>query len=205
MRRKVLILDRSYQVIDIMPFKKALGKWGRSLVDSKYDVQVVSTYDDIVMNINGNETNPPSILRFNYLQNLKANKHTFQSFGRRNIWHRDNRECQYCGTQLTLNQMHWDHVTPKSKGGKTNWTNIVCCCKSCNDRKADKTLNESGMKLRNKPFVPLSYKTIYQVRLDRLRGQLTDVPDENWLMFCKHILDESVAEKMELKYAKNAN
>ena len=32
-----------------------------------------------------------------------------------------------------------DHVTPKSKGGPTNWTNIVTACKKCNHKKADRT------------------------------------------------------------------
>lgn len=198
--RKVLILDRSYQVIDIMPFRKALGKWGRSLIDSKYDVQVVSSYEDIEINVNGETINPPSILRFNHLMNLNANKRSHQSFSRRNVWLRDDKECQYCGKKLLLKDMHWDHVTPRSRGGRTTWLNMVCCCKKCNDIKADKPLNECGLKLRKKITIPLSHKTIYQNRIDRLRCKLTNIPDGNWFMFVKHILEKNVAKELSGQY-----
>jgi 5-methylcytosine-specific restriction endonuclease McrA len=37
--------------------------------------------------------------------------------------------------ELTL-----DHVIPKSKGGKTEWTNIVTACKKCNNEKGSHLL-----------------------------------------------------------------
>jgi 5-methylcytosine-specific restriction endonuclease McrA len=30
-----------------------------------------------------------------------------------------------------------DHVIPKSKGGKTEWTNVVSACKKCNNQKGN--------------------------------------------------------------------
>tara|TARA_R110002167_G_scaffold188857_1_gene390955 strand:- start:247 stop:501 length:255 start_codon:yes stop_codon:yes gene_type:complete len=32
-----------------------------------------------------------------------------------------------------------DHVIPRSKGGKTKWTNIVSACRKCNNDKASHT------------------------------------------------------------------
>jgi len=75
---------------------------------------------------------------------------------RRSIFARDNYTCQYCGSpsrDLTI-----DHVIPKRLGGPTSWENLVCCCRKCNSRKGDKTLQQAGMKLKREPrrpkFVP---------------------------------------------------
>ena len=29
----------------------------------------------------------------------------------------------------------FDHVIPRSQGGKTNWTNVVAACRPCNFKK----------------------------------------------------------------------
>jgi hypothetical protein len=61
------------------------------------------------------------------------------------ILKRDNRTCGYCGRYATT----VDHIFPKSKGGDESDSNLISCCKSCNFKKGNKTLEESGMKLRN--------------------------------------------------------
>jgi len=70
---------------------------------------------------------------------------------RENIFKRDGHQCQYCGTNKNLTV---DHVVPKSKGGKTVWGNLVTACKSCNAKKGDEELGESGMKLNSYPYKP---------------------------------------------------
>jgi hypothetical protein len=64
------------------------------------------------------------------------------------IFKRDRHTCQYCGrrTELTL-----DHVMPQSRGGADTWENLVSACAPCNQRKANRTPEEAGMKLANKP------------------------------------------------------
>ena len=47
-----------------------------------------------------------------------------------------------------------DHVVPKSKGGKVEWTNIVLACVPCNGKKGNSTVAEAGLKLLRKPFEP---------------------------------------------------
>ena len=42
-------------------------------------------------------------------------------FSRRNILARDEHRCQYCGKRLPTSQLSLDHVTPKSRGGKSTW------------------------------------------------------------------------------------
>ncbi len=70
---------------------------------------------------------------------------------RHNIFRRDEFECQYCGStsDLTL-----DHLIPKSKGGKSNWTNLVTACKTCNAKKGDDTPEKAGLRLRKFPSKP---------------------------------------------------
>jgi hypothetical protein len=56
--------------------------------------------------------------------------------------------------QVPRHSYTYDHVLPKSRGGKTNWENIVTACGPCNGRKKNMTPSEAGMKLRVKPHKP---------------------------------------------------
>jgi 5-methylcytosine-specific restriction endonuclease McrA len=72
---------------------------------------------------------------------------------RRWVLRRDGYACQYCGRsdgELTM-----DHVLPLSRGGQTVWTNVVAACVPCNRKKANRTPEEAGMRLRSQPFKPL--------------------------------------------------
>ena len=79
---------------------------------------------------------------------------------RNNVFKRDGFECQYCGSERDLTL---DHVMPRSRGGTSNWRNLVTACKPCNARKGDFTPNEAGLDLRKKPFRP-SYIMFLQSR-----------------------------------------
>jgi hypothetical protein len=41
-------------------------------------------------------------------------------------------KCAYCGSD---NELTIDHIVPQSKGGSDYTTNVVCCCKICNQSK----------------------------------------------------------------------
>ena len=75
-------------------------------------------------------------------------------FSRRNILARDENRCQYCNKKLPMSQLSLDHVTPKSRGGKSTWTNVVTACTPCNTRKGGRMPWEASMKLRRTPAVP---------------------------------------------------
>jgi len=75
-------------------------------------------------------------------------------FNRRNIYTRDNNTCQYCGKQSATTELSIDHVTPRSKGGKSTFENCVVACLACNRKKADKTLEQAKMRLLSKPIKP---------------------------------------------------
>ena len=73
---------------------------------------------------------------------------------RTNILWRDKNQCQYCGVIQTPKELTLDHVLPKSRDGENTWTNLVTCCKKCNQEKRDRTPEEAGMSLLKKPKAP---------------------------------------------------
>ncbi len=66
-------------------------------------------------------------------------------FNRKNIFARDENKCQYCGKKHPMSELSLDHVTPRSQGGKSTWSNIVCACTGCNKRKGGLKPIEAGM------------------------------------------------------------
>ena len=70
---------------------------------------------------------------------------------RRAVFARDSWTCQYCGTTSHLTV---DHVIPRSRGGHSDWDNIVTSCAPCNRRKGNRTPVETGMHPRRKPKAP---------------------------------------------------
>ena len=77
---------------------------------------------------------------------------------RREVFHRDNYTCQYCGKHtlhLTI-----DHILPRHMGGPHTWTNIVTACSPCNHRKGGRTLEEANMHLLAVPKEP-PYSAFY--------------------------------------------
>ena len=77
---------------------------------------------------------------------------TKPSFTRFNVFLRDKFSCQYCGSNEELT---FDHLLPRSKGGETNWDNVVTACSACNVKKGGKLLKHSGMKLHQHQYRPV--------------------------------------------------
>lgn len=65
-------------------------------------------------------------------------------FCRRSILLRDRFCCQYCGRRFPSQELTFDHVVPRSQGGRTVWTNILTACHGCNRLKGDRPANYSG-------------------------------------------------------------
>lgn len=139
---KALILNLDYQPLTICTVQKAfllvyLNK--AELVKGKVDMALRTVSTTFPM---------PSVIKLKKYVNVPYRS---VMLSRDNIFKRDGYTCQYCGvtTNLTL-----DHVTPKARGGKTSWDNLITACKQCNSKKGDDLPEESGMKLRYRPFKP---------------------------------------------------
>jgi 5-methylcytosine-specific restriction endonuclease McrA len=81
-------------------------------------------------------------------------------FNRRNIYARDNNQCQYCGKKFPSSELSLDHIVPRSQGGGDSWTNVVCCCVSCNVRKGGRTPAQASVRLIRKPVKPRRSPTL---------------------------------------------
>lgn len=66
-------------------------------------------------------------------------------FSRANVYARDGHRCQYCGNHFAADELSYDHVVPKSAGGRRTWSNIVTACKACNSHKGSRTCDQAGM------------------------------------------------------------
>lgn len=67
-------------------------------------------------------------------------------FCRRSILLRDRYRCQYCGERFPSHELTFDHLVPRSRGGKTTWENILTACIKCNGLKGSAPANFSGRK-----------------------------------------------------------
>ena len=113
---------------------------------------VLSTYELLEIRTVSRTFAYPAVIR---LAQYKAIPYRGVLLNRANLFRRDRGACQYCGS---MRQLTIDHVIPRSKGGKTSWTNLVTACNRCNVLKGDKTPEQVGMQLRIAPFTPsLSY------------------------------------------------
>ena len=101
------------------------------------------------------QTGEPSILRVPPI--ISVRNQTFSGrvlFCNTTLFARDQHICCYCGLRFPRSMLTREHIHPKSKGGGTNWLNCAAACKTCNSRKGDKLLSESGMELVYLPYVP---------------------------------------------------
>ncbi len=146
MEKRVLVLNLDHYPIAVVPVQKAMVL----LLMEK--AQLLASYELLEIRTVSRSYAYPSVIRLTHYKHIP---YKGVLLNRANLFRRDRGQCQYCGStkQLTI-----DHVIPRSKGGKTSWTNLVTACNRCNVFKGDKTLEQVGMQLRTELFVPsLSY------------------------------------------------
>ncbi len=112
-------------------------------------VSLVAEYDQVVRSPSIT-MRVPSVVALKKYQRLDG----WPAFTRFNIYCRDKWLCQYCGRRFASDGLTFDHVLPRSRGGKSSWENIVAACAPCNHRKANHTPAEAGMRLLRQPYTP---------------------------------------------------
>lgn len=93
----------------------------------------------------------PAVVRL--IKEIHANKKGVK-FSRSNVYTRDKFRCCYCGKKFHTSDLNYDHVLPRSRGGKTAWENIVTACRRHNTEKDDRTPAEAGLKMYFQPYKP---------------------------------------------------
>lgn len=152
--RKTLLLDSSFYPIQMIDWKKALTLFfteRAEIVEHHLDVEIRSTHESFKL---------PKVMRlFTKVGNVNIVK-----FNRLNVFYRDNFQCQYCGGKFARKDLTLDHVIPRSKDGKSEWTNIVSSCAPCNTRKADKLLKDLSFDLIKRPIEP-KWMSLFLIKL----------------------------------------
>lgn len=103
----------------------------------------------------------PSVIRLTKYRHIPRKT---RIISRRGILTRDNHTCQYCGLVKGGFELTLDHIIPRSRSGPSTWENLVACCHKCNNRKADRTPEESGMKLARRPTPFTIYTNRFMLR-----------------------------------------
>ena len=145
-QRPALILNADYRPLSYFPL--SLWPW-QEAIKAVYlkRVNVAAEYEEVVRSEKLTLPLPSVIVLKNYVVPTKT-----VPFTRATLFLRDEFTCQYCGYKGK--DLTFDHVVPKSRGGKTRWDNVVAACQSCNLRKAAKTTSQAGFKLKKAPTKP---------------------------------------------------
>ena len=131
-----LVLNADFRPLSYYPL--SLWPWQETVKAVFLErVEVVSTYDQTVRSPSF-EMALPSVVA---LKSYVAQDRT-PAFTRFNLFLRDAFSCQYCGHG---DELTFDHVIPRSRGGRTSWENIVTACAPCNLRKGGRTPKEAQM------------------------------------------------------------
>ncbi|GBD44201.1 hypothetical protein HRbin40_01685 [bacterium HR40] len=143
-----LVLNADYRPLSYYPL--SVWNWQDAVKAIFLDrVEVVSHYDRVIRSP-GFEMRLPSVIALrDYVSQDRR-----PPFTRFNVFLRDRFTCQYCGGRFSANELTFDHLVPRSRGGRTCWTNIVTACADCNLRKGNRLPEECGMHPRTRPFVP---------------------------------------------------
>ena len=131
------------------------------------DVDVLEEYEETI-SAPSLTMRIPAVLRLRkHLAKVKKNP----KFSRGNIYQAFKYRCAYCGEKRKAKDLTYDHVLPRSRGGRTDWSNIVPACagsKGCNSRKDNRTPEEAGMKLLVHPRQPHELPLVGVIALPKI-------------------------------------
>jgi 5-methylcytosine-specific restriction endonuclease McrA len=146
-----LVLNADFRPLNYFPL--SLWSWQDAVKAVFLDrVNVVSEYDQAIHSPSWQMQLPSVISLKEYVQVSRR-----PAFTRFNVFLRDRFTCQYCNEPFPTPDLTFDHVIPRSKGGRTEWTNVVTACSKCNLRKGNMSVREAGMIIHRKPVQPNNY------------------------------------------------
>lgn len=108
----------------------------------------------------------------NHVSLFKIKKDRTPSLTNKTLFSRDCFICAYCGAKYAPNDLTRDHIIPQSNGGKDTWENCVTACKSCNNWKGNKSLEESDLKLLYVPYTPSYHEHLILQNRKILKDQM---------------------------------
>lgn len=139
----MLVLNATYEPINVCTVRRA------TVLLLKHKAELV---EQSAWHLRSERRRLPRPVVIRLVQFVKVPRDTHRrKITRRAVFARDGWTCQYCGSRTSLTV---DHVIPRSKGGSSEWDNIVASCAPCNRRKGDQLPAQANMVPRSRPKAP---------------------------------------------------
>jgi 5-methylcytosine-specific restriction endonuclease McrA len=146
-----LVLNADFRPLSYFPL--SVWSWQEAIKSVFLGrVNVVQEYERVVHSPRW-EMKLPSVISLKKYAPMERSP----AFTRFNVFLRDRFMCQYCRTPQTTNELTFDHIIPRSKGGRTTWQNVVTACSRCNLTKGNRLPEDAHMFPSQKPFRPNSF------------------------------------------------
>ena len=144
-----LVLNADFTPLSYYPL--SLWNWQDAIKAVFLDrVNIVAEYAIEVHSPTQNMRLPSVVSLRSYVQPA-----LYPAFTRFNVFLRDKFSCQYCGK---MEDLTFDHLVPRCRGGLTKWENVVTSCAPCNLKKGSKPIEATGLHLFQQPFKPTVYE-----------------------------------------------
>jgi len=141
----VLVLNATFEPLNIVTLRRAIVLLLKEKAEVVEAAQAQIRSQRLSFDL-------PLVIRLVYF--VRVPRRLFFPLTRRTVLARDHYTCQYCGAQPVKSQLTVDHVVPRSRGGETDWKNVVTACVPCNQRKGQRTPEETGIRLLAPPQRP---------------------------------------------------
>ena len=150
------VLNASYEPLAVVSAKRGL------ILVFEGKATITEEHPDATVN-SANDTWPiPTQIVLKEFVKSRSTHRIKALLTQRNLFLRDSYVCQYCRrhrSKLKNNEfLTRDHIIPQSKGGKDVWGNVATACSSCNNKKADMMLEDTGMTLARAPWNPTVFE-----------------------------------------------
>lgn len=161
---ETLVLNRNFYAIQITDWRRALSLVYADhamVVDEEYRAYDFESWKDVSAAMDGHPQGfvrtpsfriaIPDVISLRAYDRLPPAQ---VKFTRRNIYEHYGYRCCYCGERFKTEMLNLEHIVPRSRGGKSDWDNVVTACVPCNTKKANRLPHEAGMALLIKPERP---------------------------------------------------
>jgi 5-methylcytosine-specific restriction endonuclease McrA len=147
-----LVLNADFRPLSYFPL--SVWAWQDSIKAVFLDrVSVLNEYDAAVHSPSLSMKLPSVIALKEYIPAARR-----PAFTRFNVFLRDAFCCQYCAERHPTPDLTFDHVIPRSRGGRTTWENVVTACGGCNLRKGSRLPRECQMHPLHAPRQPTTWE-----------------------------------------------
>lgn len=164
---RCVVLNSTYEPISIITSKRAL------ILILEGKAVIVEEHPHLEVRSPRQTFKVPVIVALKMFVKGRKIFKTHAALSQRNLFIRDNFTCQYCSRHRSeLRSFEFltrDHVIPECRSGKSTWDNLVTACSTCNNKKADKLLEDTTLVLLKRPVTP----TLFELWMKNSQNKLS--------------------------------